>query len=467
MFIFTALLCGSTVRGDVVVLKSGQRYEGKVISEDATSVTMEYRPTPNTRDTRVVSKSDIQELIRLTPSQAEFAERKLSEILPTKDLLSAADYERIIQDQVRSFVNKYPGTPEAEEAEKIIESLSEEKERVSEGELKMNGKWLSKEDVLRDGYNIEAYRIRYTMNQKAAENTETRYLEAMRLFHDLQTQYPASLSYVDAVSEAIEILDGFTKQLNAMLAEEPILSERRANGLKSLAGPDAQATKFAVDSEIAAFKAQAAADKKNKVKWPSFYKYDAASMKSLLALVLKERTTLGILDVVALKEENETLTSVLRNLADEKVVLAKQQLDELKKSNPINKTAVSSLEKKAREIETELKERSKRDAEAKVVAQTTQSMGEEGEPEAADQQNALAKALLEAQNKKDKKKTDEETGDEGKTDKADGEKSGPKMQVQEDGGSSLTDYIPYIGAVLIVILLVSFVLGKKKPKEGE
>lgn len=450
------------MRGDVVVTKSGQRYEGKVISEDATSVTMEYRPTPNTRDTRTINKSDIENLIRLTPSQAEFEELKLGDTLPTDDLLSSADYERIIQDQLRGFVNKHKGTPEAEKVEEMIKELSAEKERVSKGELKVDGKWLSAEDVRRDAYEIEAYRLRKAMNEAAAAKTETPYLNALRLFEQLQKQYPASINFVKGVAEAIEIIDNYTKQLNGMMAEQPILAKQREAGMKALTGPDASATKAAVEQEIASFKAQAADDKKNKVKWAAIYKYDLPSLKAALDVAIKERTNLGTLDVVTLQEENEKLTGILRSIADEKVAQARTQLAALPKATMINKTAVSMLERKVNEVEKELKERDKRDAGARLMARTTQSAdGAAAEGEESSAQNALAEALKKAQEKSgsDSEKAKKEAEEAAKA----ASKPSVAMQVQDEGGG-IADYIPYIGGVLVLVLVVAFAMGKKKPK---
>jgi|GEM_PF-7026712 len=462
VFIF-AVMMGGSLRGDVVVLKSGERYEGKVISEDATTVTMEYNPTPNTRDTRTVNKADIQELIKLTPSQAEFAERKLDQVLPTADLLSPADYESMIQDRLRSFINKFPGTPESEKVEEMVKELSAEKERVVKGELKVDGKWLSAEDVKRDAYNIDAYRLRYAMNQKAAENTDLRYLEAIRLFDTLQTKYPASLSYVNAVPEAIEVLDNLSRQLNTMLVEYPILAKERESGLKSLTGPNAQATKSAVEAEIANFKATAEREKKDKVKWKTFYKYDEKSLKEALATVTKERTVLGTLDVNTLKEENEQLTGVIRSIADEDAVKAKQLLGELPKATMINKTAVTNLEKEVRALESTIKERRKAESDAKVMQATTQSSDAGTEPvDAEERKNALAEALKKAQ--QDKKSDKKEEGDEGDNPEKKAAASKASKAASSEG-ADFTTYIPYIGGVLLIVLILAIVFGKKKPKE--
>ncbi|WP_075089426.1 hypothetical protein [Verrucomicrobium spinosum] len=145
VFAAAGLLTLQLTHADIITMKSGERYQGPLITEDASTVTIEYNLTPKIKDKKVLNKADIKEHVRQSAAMIEMEERGLAKILPTPDLLSAADYEAIIQDRLRTFTAKHPGTPEATEVEKIIATLGEEKARVQKGEVKMEGRcWTPK-----------------------------------------------------------------------------------------------------------------------------------------------------------------------------------------------------------------------------------------------------------------------------------------------------------------------------------
>lgn len=472
------LYCG-TVLADTVLLKTGESVEGKVLSETETSITLEYNLTPKIKDTRIINKSDIKELTRLTPAQTAFKEGKLAELLPTPDLLGPGDYERIIQDQLRTFVVKFPGTPQADEAETIIQTLSEEKQRVANGELKVDGKWLDAQTVKRDVYAINAFRLRHAMKKAAAEAGELRNLKALRLFERLRTEFPASLSFVDAIPDAMTILDSYEKQLTAMIAEQPILAQKRESALKSLVGPDAALTRKSIEDETKAFKQTYDAQKKANVKWTDIYKYEATALKEALGVVGKEKAELHALDINTLRSENETLRVITLALADEKVEEATSLLSKLPKATMMNKDAVAALETQARELEESLKKRRTQKMAAAVTAEATATApSEDGAPRADSESeqkvNALAEALRKAQQKDgsdgkaDEKKPAE--AEKAKNEAAaaaspEAAKPAPALPVEETEESSITSYIPYLGGVLLIVLLVAYVLGKRKEKK--
>jgi hypothetical protein len=152
-----ALLVAGSVSADIIELKSGEKIECTVLSETDTTLTYEYQLTKNIKSSKTIQKSDIAKLTRFTPAQVEFKLKGLDKVLPTRDLLSASDYESIIQDDLRTFVARFPDSPEAAEVKKMIETLVEEKTKVTQGQVKMNGEWLDEATAKREKYNIDAY----------------------------------------------------------------------------------------------------------------------------------------------------------------------------------------------------------------------------------------------------------------------------------------------------------------------
>jgi hypothetical protein len=467
------------LHADIVTLKNGDKVEGKILEETADSIRIEYHLTPKIKDTKTIPKATIQGIKKQTASEVEIEERGFRKILPTPDLLSAGDYEAIIQDKLRVFTAKYPGSPEAAEVEKIIEDLTAEKARVSAGELKVEGKWLDAATVKRDTYNIEAYRLRLEMKQKAAELKDDRYLNALRSFEKLRTQYPASLQYVQAIPEAIQIMNSFEKQLGVMLTEQPVLAEKRAAGLRALQGTELELTKSSVQKEEQAFKLQYAEQLKNRVKWKDVYKYDKPSLMEAQKTLLSSRTELQGLDLDSVQKENEAYLAVIRYMAEGKVAEAESSLERLgavaqSSVSKASSTIVSDLKKQFAVIKKQDIEKRKADAKNAQMqpppAATT--------PGDAEGTSAVEEALRKAEEKRKNKNAQPKGDDKPKADKTDA-KSGEKKEgdaekpktaaAAPEEEETMMDKIvanaPYIGGGIVVILLFAVLKGRKKQEE--
>lgn len=478
------LMATCMVRADVIILHSGEKYEGKVLSETDTTVVIEYNLTPKIKDKRELKKSDIKSMTRLTPAEMEIAELQLRTLVPTPDLMSAADYERIIQDKLRTFAAKHPGTPEAKDVEDMIKTLTEEKAKVMAGQIKMEGKWLDPETVKLQEYNIEAYRARVAMNEAVKGTSDGRFREALRLFDRLQTSYPASQQFVQAIPEALAIMEDYAKQLSGMAAEQPVLQKQREEGLKVLSGADLQVTRNSIEQEQRDFKSTLDAQAKQKVKWRDVYKYDLKSIQAALDVVAKESVTLKTIDPVALREENEALGEVIVLLTQGKAEEANTALEPIrdKRTTLFNKTELARLEKELRVLRDKLKARQASAPE--VAAAPTPGAPKAGEgPSANAIDEAMRKRELEKKGKGaaadakpgDAKPAPGKPGDDKKgadAKKPDGK--GPAKPASDSGSTPpqedsmltmINDYIPFIGGGLLLILILAMVLGKKKKAE--
>src|SRR4051812_7813713 len=99
----TVLLAAATLSADIIVLKSGEKIDGRILSETDTEIKYEYQITPKIKDTKTILKADVKEVTRFTPAQVEFETKNPAKIVPTRDLMSASEYESIIQDDLRTF----------------------------------------------------------------------------------------------------------------------------------------------------------------------------------------------------------------------------------------------------------------------------------------------------------------------------------------------------------------------------
>lgn len=314
-----ALLCGTTfLKADILMLKNGTKVEGNILEQTEQGVRMKYRLTPKIMDEKVFPMAEIDKVIRQTPQEVEVVD--LRKVLPTADLLKADEYEQLIQDRLRPFVNKYPGTPEAKEVEDIIAKLQEEKTMVSNGQIKLEGRWLSVKESKAEQFNVEAYRILSDMRSKAAKLD---YTGAMREFDSLIMPPPAykgSTYLVQAIPEAILILDKLIASLDKMSSEQPQITQARKDGLAKLQEPELSKTKNAISDEMTKWRATTDAEKRQKLRWSAPYKYDIASIQTSQKEAIQERTRLQTLDLEEIKVQNEVFTACYRKIGEEDYV---------------------------------------------------------------------------------------------------------------------------------------------------
>ncbi|MGV3662449.1 MAG: PTPDL family protein [Prosthecobacter sp.] len=315
-----ALLCSAGfLHADIVVLKDGTRLEGTITDEKPDRIHMRYKLTPKIWDDKDIMRADIVDIIKQKPEEVELIE--LRKELPTPDLMTAEKYENLIQDRLRPFVNRYPGSKEAAEAEKMIAQLQEEKERVVAGGIKMEGKWLSPEEAKGQSYNIKAYEIYAQMHAKAVAKD---YAGALKEFERMAPSssggyygqqaasgYTLSPYYPKAVEEIIAVLTNYQAQVEQMIKDQPTLIKMREEGLKKLIEPDLSRTKSAIDREKEQWKSGYEVERKGS-KWFTPYKYDLASLKILSTSIIAEKTRLKTIDVAKISKLNEIIGRIMQ-----------------------------------------------------------------------------------------------------------------------------------------------------------
>ncbi len=310
-----ALLCGTSfLKADILMLKNGTKVEGTILEQSDQGVKMRYRLTPKIMDEKLFPAADIDKVIKQTPQEVEVVE--LRKELPTADLMKADEYEQIIQDRLRPFVNKYPGTPEAKEVEEIIAKLQEEKTMVSNGQIKLEGRWLSVKEAKAEAFNVEAFRIIQAMRQKAAKLD---YAGSLREFDKLISPPPAykgSTYFVQAIPEAVAILGKWIAALDKMSSEQPQLAKARQDGLSKLQEPELSKTKNAIADEENKWRAAYEVERRQKLRWSAPYKYDLASIQAAQKEAVQEQTRLQTYDLEALRAQNEVFTACYRKIGE-------------------------------------------------------------------------------------------------------------------------------------------------------
>ena len=311
------------LHADIVTLKDGKKLEGNILSETPTSIRMRYHLTPKIMDEKDIPRSEIAEggILKQKPEEVEIIE--IRKAFPTPDLLSAEKYEQLIQDRLRPFVNRYPGTKEAAEIEQKIKEMQEEKEKVVAGGVKLEGKWLTREEAKAESLNIKAFSIRAAMLEKIEAKDFSGALKEFDKLNDPKSGSTASVYYPKAVAEILAVLTTYDKQLAQMMQEQPALQRIREDGLKKLIEPDLTRVNDAIKREKETWKTNYDQERKSS-KWFTPYKYDLESLKALSKAVSEEKDSLSALDLGVITKVNDAIQRMLR--ADAKAGKDKAEL---------------------------------------------------------------------------------------------------------------------------------------------
>lgn len=469
------LLGGQLLQADILVLKNGEKKEGNILEEKPDAIRMKYKITPKIWDEKDFPRAEIQEIIRQKPEEIEIVE--IRKTLPTPDLMTADMYEQVTQDKLRPFVNKYPGTPQAKEVEQMIATMQAEKEKVVAGQLKLEGTWLSAEQVKRDEYNIQAFKIRRSMLDKAAAQD---YVGALREFDRLaadDTGYPGSVYYAKAIPEALDILAKYEAVVSRMIAEQPVLQKQRDDSLARMIEPDLSRTKTAIDREVNGWKAQYDAEKKSKMKWLTLYKYDPKTMQEALKVILTERGRLQGMDAAKITARNEALSKARQYLAAESVEAAEGALAEAASiAGKEGSKLISGLRSKINALRTAQAKQSNANrsfgkASSAVSGSSgaitdddvvTKAMAEADKQREEKKSGGTKKAEATDDKKSDDKKKSADDKDEGDEPKAKKKSSASAADEEESGG--MQKYLMIAAGILVVVLVAAFMMQKKPAK---
>lgn len=343
-----ALACSAGfLHADVVTLKDGKKLEGNILSESPTSIRMRYHLTPKIWDEKDIPRSDIAEggIMKQKPEEVELLEVK--KYFPTPDLLSAEKYEQLIQDRLRPFLNRYPGTKEAAEVEKMMAEVQEEKEKVVAGGAKLEGKWLTREEAKAESLNIKAYATLTTMKEKADAKDYTGALREFSKLTDPKSGNIASVYYPKAVEQILEVLTKYQSQLEQMIRDQPTLQKMREESLTKLIEPDLTRTKDAIKREQENWRSTYEQETRTS-RWFSPYKYDQASLKTLEKAVIEEKDRLKELDLAAIGKVNEAIARLLR--ADARAGKEKAELTKMGEAIVEGETAAANVDTASKEF---------------------------------------------------------------------------------------------------------------------
>lgn len=319
-------LCSFHAPADTIKLKDGKSIDGTIIAEDASSVTIKTIVVGKITDNKVVPRSEIASLVKKTPE--DDAAEAVKKILPTEDFLLPSAYNKIIAEGPDKFLATYPNSKYRAEILELKKSLTDEQAQSRRGMRKVDGKWLSGEEMQANEYNIQALKVFREMEKAvAAEDFRT----ALDAFTRIEAMGRFSLSYPKAIELARTVLATYDGNLKAAIKAVPQKVKEAETRLANMTPSDRDAAKSEREKIKKDFVAKIAEEKKAKVRFTSTLDTDVGSLNEAARQVDTEMKRLAALNVPALTERSAGYDRVLKLIGQKKYEEAIVRLDEFAK----------------------------------------------------------------------------------------------------------------------------------------
>jgi hypothetical protein len=314
---------------DTITLKSGEKIEGKVTAENDTELTIEI-VSGGVVDERKVPKTDVAKIDKMAADEAAWG--VLQNLKLGDNSLPADQYDLFI-NPLKDFVTKFPDSKHHTDAEQILGDFDGEKTRVVGGEVKLSGKWMTKEEVERERYQISAtIAVNYMKSQAARGDA----VGAMNTFEIIQKQFDGARAYLEAVGLARQVAASLKAATAQRIAALPAENAERQRGLKANAGLEKVQLKQEIENEQRNNTAALADAKRAGLKWPPFLRRSEAAMKELLKLSTDTQSKLAQVDLAKAAQSIQIAEEVRADLARQDADTAGKKLRQAQQLWPKN-----------------------------------------------------------------------------------------------------------------------------------
>lgn len=287
-----ALALTGPALADTITLKSGAKIEGKILSETATEVTIEYHETATILDRKTLKRAEIATITKETPDIAAWAALKAAR--PVANSLPTEQYEKLLFP-LRGFVSAYPASQFLEEAKKNLGALEEEKKRVDGGEVKIADRWLSREEAEKERYQISGLVAFNFMKAQAAGGD---LMGALNSFAQIEKNFGGAASFPDAVELAARVLP--TVKATVERAHQNLKNE--AIGRQTAATSAKAELEAAAKREEDAGAASVVAAERAGLKWPPLNIRSSKSLAKIAEKMAQETPRVTGLPVAAMRQ---------------------------------------------------------------------------------------------------------------------------------------------------------------------
>lgn len=275
-----------TLAADTIALKSGEKIEGRIISEDEDHYVVEVVISGSIRDERKIARTDVKFIEKQEADEKAFD--GIGVQLPAPDLLDKEAYEEWIS-KLEEFVKAYPESQKAAEAKGMVDILGAEHAIVAAGGIKFGGQMISAE-----AYEGNAYEHDVRIAEKKIKDAVARrdFLSCLRMFSEYGGKFGESESRQGVAALMLQVLAAYKSSLDENLATLERRTEKRMSGLASMTPEDRSKTERALKEQMEKIESRFAKEKASGQRWVTPDSFHKPSMDDALSQVAAETTRL-------------------------------------------------------------------------------------------------------------------------------------------------------------------------------
>jgi hypothetical protein len=296
----------SSALADTVVLKTGERLEGKVTAETDNDITMQVQVAAGITDEKTIPKAQIDRVQKTAADVAAF--QKLLPIQLGKDSMTVAQYDPYIR-ALQEFITTFPNSSRLADVQKTLDAFKEEKQRVEKGEIKMDGQWMSKAQVEKEKVQIGGQLALSYMKSQSAQGD---WVGALNTFAAIEKNFAGAVAMPDAVDLAQKDLIQLQGAVERAIPEQKALVERQKKEIAAESSSDRAVMSGAIKREQ---DAQDAAVQANAAPWPPFFKNNEKSLAGLESKVRSEGPRIAGLPVQKMRDSLQLTLAAKQDIA--------------------------------------------------------------------------------------------------------------------------------------------------------
>lgn len=276
-------------RADSITLQDGTVLEGKILQVNDKEVIIETRFSETISEAQRYSRSEVRQIQKQSDDQLPFD--KLAAVPLPESALVPGDYDEYLQKR-QQFLTDYAYSPKVSEVRAQMRAAQKEQERVAGGAVKLEGRWLSEEEMEKAGFEIGARKLLAEISQLERRGELVR---ALNQFALLEKQYGGSAIYPQAVETAKSLMMNLNRILDHEERNFPITEAKREEGIALSSAVDQQQMRAARQRELDQFEGRAAAALAAGDKFPPYLGVSPESIKKLRTVLASEQSRLGAL----------------------------------------------------------------------------------------------------------------------------------------------------------------------------
>ncbi len=329
----TSILWPASMRADTVILNDGTEIEGRLIEETDAYVRLEYQVSKTIKDIKIIQRTDIKQITKETPDSLLYA--KMKEAMPPGDRLNVSDYEELLTMYPRRFATEFPSSPLLPLVREIETQLEEEKAKVSAGSVKLDGKWVTPEEIAADPYNHQARLLAADIQALLKEGKTT---EALHQFEILEAEYPYSTAIATLYAPVLKTLGTYEATIKRAIAENPPKLAAREKELASLDPQGRTVAEEAFKRDMETFHKEWEAAKALKQKWLPTNTWDKKSLDEAAKVIASEKTRIEKIDTAARGKAAALLATAFSALSGGRIEAADLQIKKASEAGVDSKT---------------------------------------------------------------------------------------------------------------------------------